>query len=50
MVLNPDQADVDQDGIGDACDECPNDANNDEDGDALCADVDNCPLVDNADS
>ena len=29
------------------CDPCPNDPNNDADGDGLCADVDNCPSVAN---
>ncbi|MCB9291577.1 MAG: thrombospondin type 3 repeat-containing protein [Lewinellaceae bacterium] len=37
------QADADQDGIGDACDPCPNDADNDADGDGFCGDADNCP-------
>ena len=31
------------DGLGDACDPCPNDVSNDADGDGLCADVDPCP-------
>ena len=33
------------DGIGDACDICPNDPDNDIDGDGICGDVDNCPNV-----
>jgi hypothetical protein len=37
------------DGIGDACDPCPNDSTNDADGDGVCGDVDNCPDVANAD-
>lgn len=41
-VANTDQADTDQDGIGDACD-------SDRDGDARDDAVDNCPLVPNVD-
>ena len=38
---NADQADVDSDGIGDACDACEGDnSTGDTDGDGLCADVD----------
>jgi hypothetical protein len=40
LVVNPDQADVDEDGIGDACVPPP-----DEDGDGVPDDVDNCPGV-----
>ena len=34
--LNADQADADSDGIGDVCDACPLDADNDPDGDGIC--------------
>jgi hypothetical protein len=40
---NPDQADGDGDGIGDVCDACAADADNDADGDGVCGNVDNCP-------
>lgn len=46
MVPNPDQSDVDMDGIGDACDDF-NDL--DQDGDGVYDDVDNCPTVANPD-
>jgi hypothetical protein len=45
QVANPDQADADGDGRGDACDA----VNNDLDGDGIANDVDNCPQVANAD-
>jgi hypothetical protein len=48
-VFNPGQADSDTDDIGDACDVCPLDADNDADGDGVCGDVDNCPTVANPD-
>ena len=35
--------DADCDAIGDPCDPCPYDPDNDADGDGLCGDVDNCP-------
>ena len=43
------QIDTDDDGLGDACDEWPTDPNNDEDGDEISGEVDNCPLVNNPD-
>ncbi|MFC1523495.1 LamG-like jellyroll fold domain-containing protein [Thermodesulfobacteriota bacterium] len=47
-VFNPGQDDSDFDGLGDACDVCPDDAGNDADNDGLCYLVDPCPLdVDN---
>lgn len=42
-VVNPDQADNDHDGVGNACDACPNDPGPDLDGDGVCLSVDNCP-------
>jgi predicted CxxxxCH...CXXCH cytochrome family protein len=35
-VSNANQANIDGDGIGDACDVCPDDPNNDSDGDGIC--------------
>ena len=41
--------DSDNDSLGDACDTCPLDADNDIDGDTVCGDVDNCPDTSNLD-
>ncbi len=43
---NADQADGDDDGLGDACDRCPQ-GGADPDGDGICGDDDNCPLIPN---
>ena len=40
---------MDQDGLGDECDPCPNDPLNDIDDDCVCGDVDNCPFIENTD-
>src|SRR6266446_196174 len=42
---NPDQADTDGDGFGDACDFCPGPGTVDTDGDGHCDEADNCPWV-----
>ncbi len=48
-IPNADQSDVDGDAIGDICDVCRFDADNDLDGDEMCGDVDNCPVNSNPD-
>ncbi len=41
---NATQDDGDADGLGDVCDACALDPNNDSDADGICGDVDNCPV------
>jgi hypothetical protein len=45
---NPNQEDTDEDEIGDVCDDCSNDPDNDIDSDGICGDIDNCPFTANA--
>ncbi|MFP8873347.1 MAG: thrombospondin type 3 repeat-containing protein, partial [Myxococcota bacterium] len=44
-TANADQADLDEDGLGDVCDACASDAANDADVDGVCGDIDNCPAT-----
>jgi hypothetical protein len=46
---NPGQGDLDDDGLGNACDACQYDPDNDIDGDGWCDPPDNCPTVSNSD-
>jgi len=46
-LSNPGQEDSDSDRIGDLCDTCRLDKDNDKDHDNLCGDIDNCPSVSN---
>jgi len=48
-IFNSDQSDFDGDDIGDVCDVCAFDPDNDIDGDGVCGDVDNCPNKANPD-
>jgi hypothetical protein len=41
---NSGQENNDRDGLGNACDPCPLDADNDRDGDGLCSNADGCPF------
>ncbi|MEZ4935731.1 MAG: thrombospondin type 3 repeat-containing protein [Saprospiraceae bacterium] len=43
-----DNMDADADGIPDFCDACPNDPDNDIDGDGICGDLDNCSNTSNS--
>ncbi len=43
----PEHCDGDDDDLGDACDDCPDDATNDADQDGVCGAVDNCPNIKN---
>jgi PKD repeat protein len=45
---NSGQSDLDSDGTGDLCDDCPLDADNDIDGDLVCGGNDNCPGTPNS--
>jgi hypothetical protein len=47
LVANSAQTDSDQDGLGDACDPCPQSTSGDLDGDGVCDSADNCPSIRN---
>jgi hypothetical protein len=49
LIHNMDQADSDDDGLGEPCDACPIDSQNDADADGVCADADICPFIFNPD-
>jgi hypothetical protein len=46
-IYNPSQADMESDGVGDVCDICIMDPENDIDSDGVCGDIDNCPYAAN---
>ena len=46
-VTNGNQLDADGDGIGNVCDNCPANVEDDADGDGFCEKVDNCPSIPN---
>jgi hypothetical protein len=47
LASNTYQSDNDRDFVGDVCDTCPNDSQDDGDQDGFCADEDNCPGIPN---
>ena len=48
-IVNENQEDLDEDSLGDLCDACPLDPENDIDGDGVCGEVDTCPDASNSD-